>query len=44
MFQRPIGKVAGDLVRFGCIGRQMRWIMYANARRTELIDQASVLQ
>ena len=44
MFQRLLGKVVDDLVCSGCSGSQIRWIMYSNTRRTELIDQASVLQ
>jgi hypothetical protein len=44
MFQRLLGKVADDLVRASCSGQQMRRFICANARRTELIDQASVLQ
>jgi hypothetical protein len=44
MFQRLLGKVADDPVRAGCSGPQMRYDMYSNARRTESIGQALVLQ
>ena len=44
MFQRLLGKVADDLVRASCSGQQMRRFICANPRRTESIDQASVLQ
>jgi hypothetical protein len=44
MFQRLLGKVADDLVRASCSGQQMMDHVCANTRRTELIDQASVLQ
>ena len=44
MFQRLLGKVVDDLVRAGCSKREMRWMMYLNTRRTELIGQALLLQ
>jgi hypothetical protein len=44
MYQGLLGKVSDDLVRAGCSGLLMKWTMYANIRRTELIGRASLRQ